>query len=178
MIRLLVNMIVFVFLTVIQTSFISSLPSIFVYTPVLLAVGIFLIQQTGNRSGLVIIVVFGIYLDLFSISIFPFETLGFLLCALSATLVSERLFANRSWYGLIACGMTGILALSLTRGLVLFFSSVWSLSQPSFAEFWLVMKWNSILLVVLLTVLFALTRPLRRFLTASFVLRQQQETLN
>ncbi len=178
MIRLLVNMVVFIILTVIQTSFISSLPSIFVYTPFLLAVAIFIIQQTGNRSGLAWIIVFGVYLDLFSISVFPFETLSFLACAMSATLVSERLFSNRSWYGLIACGMTGILALSLTRSLILFFSSVWSHSQPSLLESWFVFKWNSILLMIILTILFALTRPLRRFLTASFVLMKQQETLN
>ena len=169
--------ILFLLLAVVQTSFFSSLPGLLAYAPLVLACGVYLRQHVQERSGALWIVGFGIFLDLLAIPSFPFETISYAAAAAVASLTAGRVFSNRSWYGLLACGASSVVALGMSRAVVL---SIVSLRRPelvSWAAFGETFLWNMALLPVLLSLCFAFAGQIRSFLRTTFMISRDRDTL-
>tara|TARA_Y100000031_G_C8191767_1_gene371726 strand:- start:725 stop:1171 length:447 start_codon:yes stop_codon:yes gene_type:complete len=90
---------------VIETSFISSLPDPLCCVPLVLALAVYLIQYRGSKLGTWWLAGYGFYLDYMQIGIWPVETLIWLVIGILSWLLSQRLFTNRSLYGILSCGL-------------------------------------------------------------------------
>lgn len=169
--------IVFLLLAVVQTSFFASLPGLLAYAPLVVACGVYLRQHVQERSGALWIAGFGIFLDLLPIPSFPFETVSYAAAAVVATLTAGRVFSNRSWYGLLACGASSVAALGAARAVVL---GIVSLRRPelvSWTAFGETFLWNMLLLPVLLSLCFAFAGQIRSFLRTTFMISRDRDTL-
>lgn len=167
----------FLLLAVIQTSFFSSLPGLLAYAPIVVACGVYLRQHVQERSGALWIAGFGIFLDALAIPSFPFETVSYAVAAMVAALTSERVFSNRSWYGLLACGGSSVAALGLTRAVVLWIVSLRHPERVSWAAFGETFLWNMILLPVILSLCFMFAGQIRSFLRTAFMVSRDRGTL-
>jgi len=169
--------IVFLLLAVLQTSFFASLPGLLAYAPLVVACGVYLRQHVQERSGTLWIAGFGVFLDILAIPSFPFETISYAVAAVVTALTAGRVFSNRSWYGLLACGASTVAALGITRAIVL---SIVSLRRPelvSWDAFGETFLWSMVLLPVLLSLCFAFAGHIRSFLRTTFMISRDRETL-
>jgi rod shape-determining protein MreD len=169
--------ILFLLLAVVQTSFFSSLPGLLAYAPLVLACGVYLRQHVQERSGVLWIAGFGMFLDLLAIPSFPFESVSYAAAAVIATLTAGHVFSNRSWYGLLACGASSMAALGLTRAVVLGIVSLRHPERVSWAAFGETFFWNMVLLPILLSLCFAFAGQIRSFLRTTFMISRDRDTL-
>jgi len=167
----------FLLLAVIQTSFFSSLPGILAYTPLVIAAGIYLRQHVQELGGALWIVAFGLFLDVLAIPSFSFETLSYGTAAIVVSLSSQHVFSNRSWYGLLACGGLSVVAMNVTRAIVLGAVSLQHPERVSWHAFGNTVVWNLALLFVLLAIFFAFAGQIRSFLKTAFMISKDRDTL-
>jgi len=167
----------FLAFSILQTGFFASLTGILAYTPLVVAIGIYLMQHAGERTGPFWIAGFGMFLDLLAIPSFPFETASYAAAGIVAYLSARHLFSNRSWYGLIACGMLSMLSLGAVRALVILGISLRHPERVSWITFGDTLIWNLILITLLLSVLFALARQIRAFLRLGYVVSRGRDPL-
>ncbi len=145
-------------LILIQTSLIAALPGWLSLIPLVVAFAVFGIQYFMSPAFIGLLSVYGIWVDFFGIGRTTSETLTWTLAGMATVLAARWLFSNRSWYGLMACGI----ACSVTHA---FFALIlqtlvswrydlpfepWVVTEQSFQEL--------LLLLVFLWVLFSLAR--------------------
>lgn len=169
--------IVFLLLAVIQTSFFASLPGLLAYVPLVVACGVYLRQHVQERSGALWIAGFGIFLDVLAIPSFPFETVSYGAAAIVASLTAGRVFSNRSWYGLLACGASSVAALTMTRAIVLLIIGLRLPERVSWVAVGDTLLWNMILLPVILSLCFAFAGQIRSFLRTTVMVSRDRNTL-
>jgi uncharacterized membrane protein len=112
-------------------------------------------------DGFVWIVVFGFLLQLLHISIFPFPALGFMIAGIVSLLSARHVFSNRSLYGIIACALTGFLALMITEFGVLLAQSLTSSVDQDWSVLFLIYGYRAALLIAVVIILYTLAKPIR-----------------
>lgn len=167
----------FLMLAIVQTSFFSSLPGVLAYTPLVIAAGIYLRQHVQEESGALWIVAFGLFLDVLAIPSFPLETLSYGAAAVMVSLTSQHVFSNRSWYGLLACGGSAVVAMNVVRAITLGIVSLRHPERVSWHAFGNTALWNLVLLFALLAIFFAFAGQIRSFLKTTFMISKDRDTL-
>lgn len=169
--------VLFLLLAIVQTSFFASMPGLVAYAPIVLAAGIYLRQHVQEASGSVWIGAFGLFLDVLSIPSFPFETVSYGMAAIVVALTARHVFSNRSWYGMLACGGTTLVALNVARACVLGIVSLRHPERVSWIAFFDAFLWNAVLLFLLLAVFFSFAGQIRSFLKTAFMISRDRDTL-
>ena len=122
--RLLLYSTLFLFLIAFETGFLGSLPLLFRLTPVIPIFGIWLYHQIPSRIGAWYLLGWGLWYDLFDLSLWSSQTviavtmIGILLYA------SRRVFSHQSLYGLLGLSVILWLDGTLVEALFRFFSTV------------------------------------------------------
>lgn len=150
----------FLFIFVLETSFISSLPSVFAMIPLVFGVGVYTFQHQGLIDGFVWIIAYGLLLQVsgMSASLLPFVT--YTCVAFIAYVSARHLYSNRSLYGVMACGLTAYVTLVILEA---FFYWVQSLKtdQNLFTDFFSFHGWKLATLLMTIMILFTLAKPIR-----------------
>jgi len=102
-------------LYVTEASFIYALPHPLSSIPIVLVVSIFLYQYKMQRTQLWWFIGFGFFLDLLGVSISPFEIFSHAIAACVLYFLAERVFTNRSYYGMAATSIVVIFFLCCFR---------------------------------------------------------------
>lgn len=128
MMRVLVHLCVALLLSVIETSFFASFHGIIRFTPFVFAVSVYLVQHHGITQASTWMVIHGIFLDMLHGTQTPFVTIAYTLAALVSVQSAQRVFSNRSFYGVVTCSLLGytsfIFSDLLLRIMALFTSNV------------------------------------------------------
>ncbi len=164
MIRYFISFFFFLFSFFFETSFFTSLPFPFPLTPFVFAIGVYLLQHQGLIDGFVWIVAFGFLVQLLHMNILPFPALSFLIGGVVSVLSARHVFSNRSLYGVVACALTGFLALIITESSVLVARSLLSSFVPNWSALFVTDGYRIVLLIVVVIILYMLARPIRLLL--------------
>ncbi len=103
MMRIVPHLFIALFLSLVETSFFASFHGLIRFTPFVFVISVYLVQHHAMKPAAGWMILHGILLDLSGGSLVPFVTLAYTLTAIVAILSAERLFSNRSFYGVIAC---------------------------------------------------------------------------
>lgn len=101
MIRLLVYTGLFLLLIGIETGFLASLPFTQSFVPLVLSFSLAFFHVFSSRIGLWYILAWGVWYDLFGLSLWSSTTLVAVLLIVSLAYAGERLFSRQSLYGLL-----------------------------------------------------------------------------
>ncbi len=164
MIRYLISGVCFLFVFVMETSFFSSLPSVFAIVPLVFALSVYLIQHEGLTDGLIWIFAYGFLLQNFHLSIAPWPVLSFSIAGLASFLSSRHLFSNRSLYGVVGCAWIGYLCLAGTEALLMFVRTFGNETTVFWVPFLVRRGLEFLLLGVTIMVFFSFARHIRFFL--------------
>ncbi len=88
-----------------QTSFIAALPGWLSLIPLVVALGVFGIQYFTSPAFILTLLAYGIWVDFLGIGRIDWETISWMVAGAATLLAARWLFSNRSWYGLMACGV-------------------------------------------------------------------------
>jgi len=161
-----------------EISFISALSPILRLAPLTFAAGVTLLQHHGVKEGVWLLVGYGIVLDLFAIGNVAPASIGFFIAAFAAYWFAQRVFSNRSYYGLIGCGLTVYVILLITQGATLLFRNI-AFSEPAHVFRFLTEAGQSTLwLLGLLTVFFIFGGRIQRMLSSTFIIPRERRTLS
>lgn len=157
-----------------ERSFVASLPEPWMRLPLVLCVGVYLVQHLSLRDGAAWIALAGAFSDAFALTPAPTGTLAGLAAAFASVALSRRAFTNRSLWGILACGGTALLvhAAVLSLALFAFFPAQRAAGWAAPLEG---LPWALALGSALLWALFRLARRVRRLLSGA--LRVNRETL-
>lgn len=167
MIRFLLSFSIFLFSFFFETSFLSSLPFIFSFTPFVFAFGVYLLQHQGFVDGFVWILIYGFFLQVLHLSTSPLPIMSFFIGAVIGLFSARHLFSNRSLYGVVACALTGYLMIIFTEFIIVFSSSLIGPVDPVWSSFFLSHVYRVIMLVVVIIILYLLARPIHLLLRSS-----------
>lgn len=147
-----------------ETGLVASVPGPLRALPLVLAVGVYLVQLRGWRPGIWLIAGFGLLLDLLGIGPSPAQTLAYGAAAFVVAVLSERLFSNRSLYGILGCGIAGWAAWALVTTAIWIAVAVSGGSGAATGPAMAFLAWRLAWLLLLLTVLFYLVPRRTRLL--------------
>ena len=167
MMRVLFSGVCFLLVWMIETSFLSSLPSLFSIIPLVFALSVYLIQYHGLIDGLVWIVCYGLFLQLFHFTTVPLPIVSFAVAGLISYISAKQLFSNRSFYGVAACATAGFLSRSFLETLFAFFFSLQDHRVVDWNWFFQIRLSEFVMLFFTIFLLFILLHPLRKFLRYS-----------
>jgi hypothetical protein len=174
MIRFLISTILFLILISFELAFIHSLPEPFLYLPLVFACGVYLFQYLGSSIGAWWIFGLGVFLDFWHLGLLPFETIIYIAAALIMVFLGRRIFTNRSLYGVVCNAILPMLFVQLSHLIYWFFASFNdSLPFPWF-NFFTYAFWQIIWLVVLVFVLFVLTKKIRSVLKGLLIVPSRE----
>ena len=177
MIRGAVLIAMFILLAVLEVSFVSALSPTLRTVPFLFAVSVTLLQHHGVRAGAWYIAAFGLLLDAFGLSAaFPMAP-GAALAALAADRFSRNVFSNRSYYGLMGCGVCAFGIQIAWQAAVLAFRAAFFNVRIGFLAAGVDAITAFLWLAVWLTILFFAAGGIRRLLGSAFVLPAERRTL-
>lgn len=161
MTRVIFSFLSFVTVFVVETSFLSSLPSVFSLIPLVFAFGVFLLQHQGLFDGFIWIGLYGLLLQTFDLSTIPFAFFSYTIAAVGVLFTARNIFSNRSLYGVVASGIAGYFILLFLHGCFLLFLYLFGDSFVSWK--WFVWDYGQKILLFSLTtcVLFILAWPTR-----------------
>lgn len=163
MTRVLLSSVFFLTAFIFETSFLSSLPWIFGLIPFVFALGIYLIQHQGLSDGFFWIVAYGVLLWLLHLNASPISAFAYPLCAWVGWLSARHIFSNRSFYGVVACGIIGMIPLMIVDAGLLFFSSLSTNGNELWGGFFQYHGWRILLLMLLTLLLFRFSRITRLY---------------
>lgn len=170
MMRILLSLCGFLFLVVLQSSFIPSLPWVFAAIPVMVASSTYLVQHLSLTDGAWWLIGFGLSLDILGIGLAPFETISYSLAGIVTIVGAKHLFSNRSLYGVFGSAFTALAVIAISESIIL--SLVW-LRQPELVEWstFLTYYWQAaITLIIPLLFLFSFARQARQSILKTFFL--------
>ncbi len=152
--------ILFLLLTVFETSFLASLPRPFLYTPLVLAASVYLIQHRSSRIGLWWLLGYGLFLDVTHLGFTAAETIVYLITGILTYLVSRHMFTNRSLYGVISGGVVAFVSSSVLHLLILLLERIYSQNIFLWLEWLNMLFWQATLLLILLLIIFYVAQSL------------------
>jgi len=160
MTRVAISTILFLTVFLIETSFISSLPSIFSAIPLVFALSVYLIQYQGVSDGIAWMIGYGFLTDLMHLSDVSFSTIPILAAVIVTVISAKHLFSNRSFYGVIACAVSSYATFVLIEAF--FASNDWSVFFQTHAE-------RLGMLIVVVAILFSLAPHIRKIVQVMFL---------
>ena len=159
MMRVVVSTILFLIVFLIETSFISSLPSIFSTIPLVFALSVYLIQHQGISDGVAWMIGYGFLIDLMHLSDISFSTIPITVAVIVAVITAKHLFSNRSFYGVLACAISSYVTFVLCE--VFFTSNSWSVFIQTHIE-------RLGMLIIVVAILFSLAPHIRKIVHVMF----------
>lgn len=170
MIRIMSSAALFLLLWTLERAFVSALPWPFSTLPLVLTVGVYLVQHLSVRDGEAWILAAGVMNDLTGLTRFPLSTLSALAAAAVCHLTSREVFSNRSLYGILACTAVSVLAASLIRVVLLGSVTIFTdLAVDGAAELRLAIG-TFLTAFVFAIVLFRSAKRIRRVLASVFII--------
>lgn len=163
-------------LSVIETSFFGSLHGMFRFTPFVLVISVYLLQHHTMKPAASWMVIHGLLLDLSGTTIVPFVTLAYVITASIVLLSAERLFSNRSFYGVTACALLGYVTFEISSGF-LSYGSVFILKTSfSWGTYFSDAGSRFFTLFLALVVLYAFAKQIRYLLVKLHLLPPSRQT--
>lgn len=150
MIRLCINAISLLILLMIQLSFVQSLAFPFDQTPVVLVWAIYVYQYKGDAHILWLLPLYGLVLDILSLSYAPALWLHWSLAALVVYALGQHVFTNRSFYSMAVTALAALATLTLTQLALVGLFGMISSQQVPWVDVALSQLWPAILAAVLL----------------------------
>jgi hypothetical protein len=114
---------------------------------------------------------YGVLLDLFHFSLIPFVSLAWIVAGGVALLMARHVFSNRSFYGAAACALSSYVAFLLVESLIAFMGFLLEKITFDWINFFHMHVQQAALLLIVMTVLFACTRRVRKFLPDPYLFR-------
>lgn len=105
----------FLFLLTFQVSFLHALPFPLDHIPLLLALTIFLYQCVHRTEVWWWGIGYGAFLDIFTLSYAPLETISYLFVTIIFLLLARHVFTNRSFYAVAAITVVCLFALTISQ---------------------------------------------------------------
>lgn len=174
--RFLTHLFIAVLLSLIETSFFASFHGILRFTPFVLVVSVYLLQHHAMRSTASWMIIHGLLLDLSGISLVPFVTLAYALVAWVAILSADRLFSNRSFYGVIACACLSYLAFVFSSGMLEWIFSFMLKQSFHAGTFFSDAGARFVMLLVFLVLLFSFAKQIRSLLIKLSLISPSRQT--
>lgn len=176
MMKILPHILAAIILSIIETSFIGSLYGIFRFTPFVLVISVYLVQHHAMKPAASWMIIHGILLDVTGSSAIPFITLAFIVTAWVALMSAERLFSNRSFYGVAACTSLGYLSFECISALLLGFSAFFLKQELYWGTFFDDAVGRFITLLIFLMFLYSFAKQIRSFLIKLSLLPPSRQT--
>lgn len=164
----------FLLLAVVQNSFFASLPGALPLFPLILTVGVYLLQHQSQSLGGWLIVANGIFFDYWHLQNVPLETLSYSLTALAAWYMAKHVFSNRSLYGVLACGLTSLVILKVMQMGILGLLWLRETESVSWDYFYQEAFWTALLMISGLIILFPFANRIKKILQKTFFLPQRE----
>lgn len=176
MMRLLMHVLFAIFLSLIETSFFASFHGVVRFTPFVLVVSVYLLQHHAMRSTAYWMVIHGLLIDVSGSSLVPFVTIAYIAAAWIAVLSAERLFSNRSFYGVVACACLSYVTFEFVSGVLQGFHA-FVLKHPFHSETFFTDAFSRFLmLLVFLVLLFSFAKQIRSLLVKLSLLSPLRQT--
>ncbi|MCX6714859.1 MAG: hypothetical protein NTX72_03520 [Candidatus Uhrbacteria bacterium] len=163
-------------LSTVETSFFGSLHGMFRFTPFVLVVSVYLVQHHAMKPAVSWMVIHGLLLDLSGITIVPFITIAYIVTAWVALLSAERLFSNRSFYGVAACTLLSYLSFEVVSGLLQLISTVIQKNTFYWGTYFSDAGSRFITLFVALIVLYSFAKQIRYLLVKLYLVPPSRQT--
>lgn len=160
--RMAVSALIFFLVYILETAFVTSMPTIFSLTPVVFALGVYTLQHQGLLDGLIWIIAYGFLLQVLQASAAPWPLLTWTAGSLVSFVSARQLFSNRSLYGVVGCAALGYLTVVAVEAVALFIGSLRA-SYDVFEGFVILHSWKMGLLILTVFILFRLAKPIRAF---------------
>lgn len=176
MMRYLVHFFIALFLFVVETSLFASFHGLIRFTPFVFVVSVYLLQHHDVHAAASWMILYGILLDLSGISPVPFITLSYILTAWVAYTSAERLFSNRSFYGVIACACLSYLTFFLSSTFLLFSSALMQKKVFYFSSYFFDSNLRFVMLLLSLVLLFSFAKQIRHFLVKVSLISPTRQT--
>lgn len=174
MMRFFISFFLFLILAAGELAFLNSLPAPFFYIPLIFACSLYLFQHLGSNIGLWWLLALGVYLDFWHLGLFFGETLVYTLTILFVVFLGQRLFTNRSFYGVLG---NAVLSLWFLHFINFSWFFLKNLNEDFYFSWWSVMFfvfWQTVFLILLVTILFFLARRLQFFLKHLLIMPGQE----
>lgn len=154
------NLLLIIFIALLQVSFFSSFSYPANQINLILTVLIFVLFLADFKASLYFAIGCGIILDLYSLSFFGFFASILLLTIFIVYLLFKNFFTNKSLYSLLVLGILGVIIYNALLIIYYFFFSLWKMNiyfgQPN-GQFFLSALWQLIFAVIILLILFLIT---------------------
>lgn len=176
MIRFLPHIFIAIFLSIVETSFFGSIHGLFRFTPFILVLSVYLVQHHSMKSAVSWMIIHGLMLDFMHASVVPAVTIAYVVTAWIALLSAERLFSNRSFYGVSACTILSYLTFEFVSGMLQWISTLIQKQTFFFQLFLADATSRFITLFVFLVVLYSFAKQIRELLIKLFLLPPSRQT--
>ncbi len=160
MTRSIAAILIFIFVAAFETSLLASLPKPFSFIPLVLILSIYIIQHSGSTLGIWWLAGYGLYLDIMRIGNTEGETLIYGITGILAFVVSQKIFSNRSLYGVLGCGLFALILSTFLHFSVIFIKTIYQENGMLLVENLYFFLYQALFLVVLLMVIFIITSKL------------------
>lgn len=176
MIRLFASFFLFLLLAAVEFSFFSGLPWPLSATPLIFACSLYLFQHLGSNIGLWWLLALGVYLDFWRLGLIFGETFVYAAAALFAVFLGRRFFTNRSLYGILGNAILSFWFLQSIRLGWFFFETAGEGFLFPWRSAALVIFWQTVFLLLLITILFFLARRIRFFLKPLLIVSESDNS--
>jgi len=173
--KLIIWTLIGVLFSLVEMSFIRSLPGIFVFTPFVFALCVYVVQHQGVPAFIWWLPIHGLILDVYAVGHPSIHTVSYLLGAAIVSLSAKHVFSNRSYYGVLTCAMIGFLGILLSEA---FFSFLKQFShiQLEWVIFLQESVYRLVLLLAVITLFYPFAKRIRSVLSASALLPEIRKT--
>lgn len=117
--RVLIHVFLFLLVFAVQFGLISSAIPFVTSLPIILVIGVYLIQHESAPIGMIWIIGEGILLDSWFLEPFRISLFLAVLMAAFTMLYASRIFSNRSFYGVVGCGLLALLSIGVIEFIIL-----------------------------------------------------------
>ena len=176
MMKILPHLFAAIILSIIETSFFGSLYGIFRFTPFVLVISVYLVQHHAMKPAAFWMIMHGILLDITGSTVIPFVTLAFAGTAWIALVSAERLFSNRSFYGVAACTSLSFLTFEFISAILLSFSAFFQKQELYWGTFFDDADGRFFTLLLFLFFLFSFAKQIRSLLIKLLLLPPSRQT--
>jgi hypothetical protein len=156
------------FFSILQFSFISSLPGAFAYINLGLILIMFVLFFFGARLAAFYIIFFGVFMDIFSFQFFSFYLISLTIVAIISYLISENWLTNKSLYSFWVLCLVASITYSLVSSIIVFlFSGLQGEFSVFSASFWRALFYQSIWILLAASLFFNIFVSLASRITVS-----------
>lgn len=174
MIRSILFLMFFLLLAIVQYSFFTSLPGILRLFPLILTVGVYLLQHQSSSVGAWLIVANGLFVDFYELQMVPMESISCILAALVAGYLAKHVFSNRSLYGVLACGIVVFGVIKISQICILGLVWIRNAEDIYWHIFYQETLWSLGLLIIGLILLFPFATRIKQLLNKSFLISERE----